>query len=185
MFRGGPLHRGRNELENVLTAGNVGNLEVLWKSAGAAGVITAPTVVDGVVYVGSADDKLYAYPADCATPCAALWASNATGGGLYGGPAVSNGVVYMGSTNSDMYAFPAKCSNPCATKWSALIGGAIRTAPVIAEWRPVRRVGRRSAVRVPDQLRKYVPAGCGDQLRRAGRSVIPRRRERHRVRRLG
>src|SRR5205085_916397 len=79
----------------------------LWVSqppTGAA-VFSSPAVANGVVYAGSDDGKLYAFPAACSTPCAALWASAATGAALESSPAVVDGVVYAGSEDGRLYAF--------------------------------------------------------------------------------
>jgi len=50
---------------------------------------SSPAVANGVVYVGSYDNKLYAFKIQSG---AQLW-SAATGGGIYSSPAVANGVV--------------------------------------------------------------------------------------------
>ena len=57
------------------------------------------------MYVGSLDDKLYAFPASCSTPCSPLWESAPTGGPIESSPAVANGVVYVGSFDHELYAF--------------------------------------------------------------------------------
>jgi outer membrane protein assembly factor BamB len=58
-------------------------------------------VANGVVYVGSGDDNLYALNAATGTP---LW-SYTTGGAVGSSPAVANGVVYVGSGDDNLYAF--------------------------------------------------------------------------------
>ena len=58
-------------------------------------------MANGVVYVGSADDNLYAFSA---TTGAQLW-SAATGSSIVSSPAVANGVVYVGSDDDSLYAF--------------------------------------------------------------------------------
>ncbi len=77
----------------------------LWTSVATGGVISgSPAVVNGVVYDGSADGKLYAFDAAGVTGCSGspktcnpLW--TAASGGLFdtSAPAVANGVVYIGS----------------------------------------------------------------------------------------
>ena len=55
---------------------------------------SSPAVVNGVVYVGSFDNNVYALNASTG---AKLW-SYTTGGAMYfSSPAVANGVVYVGS----------------------------------------------------------------------------------------
>jgi eukaryotic-like serine/threonine-protein kinase len=58
-------------------------------------------VANGVVYVGSNDDNVYAL--DAATG-ARLW-SYTTGDVVFAAPAVANGVVYAGSEDGNVYAF--------------------------------------------------------------------------------
>src|SRR5258708_2422585 len=99
---------------------------------------SSPRVVNGVVYVGSFDGKLYAFNANgCApqTSCQPLW-TGATGNDITPSPAVANGVVYIGSADHRLYAFPAKgCGNSsCAPLWTGKIGGAIlQSSPLVAD----------------------------------------------------
>lgn len=61
-------------------------------------------MANGVVYIGSDDDNIYALDAHTG---AKLW-SYATGGGVDSSPAVVNGVVYVGSSDGNVYAFSLK-----------------------------------------------------------------------------
>ena len=77
---------------------------------------SSPAVVNGVVYIGSRDDNLYALNASTG---AKLW-SFTTGGEVIASPAVANGVVYIGSYNQNtndgtMYALDARTG---ALLWS-------------------------------------------------------------------
>ncbi len=65
--------------------------------------LSSPTVVDGVVYVGSGDQHVYAL--DLAT--GALRWSFATGDVVHASPAVADGVVYIGSWDRNLYALDA------------------------------------------------------------------------------
>jgi outer membrane protein assembly factor BamB len=68
-------------------------------------------VANGVVYVGSLDNNLYAfYPATGAM----LW--TATTGNMIGdsSPAMANGVVYVGSYDHRLYAFALNAGNNAA-----------------------------------------------------------------------
>jgi outer membrane protein assembly factor BamB len=58
-------------------------------------------VANGVVYVGSGDNNLYALGA---TTGALLW-KYTTGGAVESSPVVANGVVYVGSKDNNVYAF--------------------------------------------------------------------------------
>jgi len=108
-------------------------------------------VANGVVYVGSAPGKLYAFSAagttGCSgTPpartCAPLW-TGATGGQIYySSPAVAGGVVYVAATDGKLYAFRAAGTTGCsgtpktyAPLWTAAIagGGTVgQSSPVVA-----------------------------------------------------
>ena len=66
--------------------------------------MSSPAVVDGVVYIGSLDDNLYALNAANGDK---LWDYN-TKGGIYSSPAVANGIVYIDSTfEGNVYALNA------------------------------------------------------------------------------
>jgi outer membrane protein assembly factor BamB len=100
----------------------------LW--TGATGSIigdSSPAVANGLVYVGSFDNKLYAFSAaagstNCTTTgtppvttCTPLW-TGATGFSIRSSPAVANGVVYVGSADTKLYAFGAAAgSTNCTT----------------------------------------------------------------------
>ncbi len=60
----------------------------------------SPAVVDGVVYIGSNDDYLYALNADNG---ALIWKFG-TGGDVYSSPTVADGVVYFGSDDNSINA---------------------------------------------------------------------------------
>ena len=63
---------------------------------------SSPAVANGVVYIGSLDDNVYALNASTG---AELW-SYATGLPIVcASPAVANGVVYVGSLDGRVYAF--------------------------------------------------------------------------------
>lgn len=65
--------------------------------------LSSPTIADGVVYIGSGDQHVYAL--DAATG-ARRWAF-ATGDVIHSAPAVSGGVVYIGSWDRNLYALDA------------------------------------------------------------------------------
>ena len=119
-FRNDPKHKALNTTENVLSPSTVPGLDIDWTSqATTRSFSSAPAVVNGAVYAGSDDKKLYAFPASCSTPCAPLWASEATGDAVASSPAVANGVVYVGSNDGKLYAYPVSCSSPCAPLWAS------------------------------------------------------------------
>jgi outer membrane protein assembly factor BamB len=64
-------------------------------------VQSSPAVANGVVYIGSDDNNVYALNASTGI---LLW-SYTTGGAVTSSPAVANGVVYIGSDGGNVYAF--------------------------------------------------------------------------------
>ncbi len=117
----------------------------LWSAPTGLWVESSPAVADGVVYVGSFDNKLYAFDAlgttNCSgTPktCLPLWTAP-TGASIFSSPAVADGVVYVGSDDKKLYAFDAagvsNCSGmptTCAPLWTATMGDYVESSPAVA-----------------------------------------------------
>ena len=120
----------------------------LWTGATGASTgvdVASPTVANDVVYIGSDNNKLYAFDAtgttNCSgTPktCAPLWTA-ATGGAVFSPPVVANGVVYVGSEDHKVYVFDAagntNCSGTpktCTPLWTATTGGAVEANLAVA-----------------------------------------------------
>jgi outer membrane protein assembly factor BamB len=99
-----------NPCEKMLNVNNVGSLSLKWSSTIRA-VYSSPAVVNGVVYVGSFDNNVYALNAKTG---AKLW-TYATSNYVQSSPAVANGVVYVGSWDNNVYALNAKTG---AKLWS-------------------------------------------------------------------
>ena len=72
----------------------------MWSYNTGGQVYSSPAVANGIVYVGSVNDTLYALNA---TTGALLW-SYTTGNWIYSSPTVANGVVYIGSYDYNVYA---------------------------------------------------------------------------------
>ncbi len=140
-FRLNATHTADNETESAISTSNVSNLTLRFTAtAGIAGGMSSPAVVNGVVYIGSGsfDRNFYAFDAAGNTncrgvpkSCAPLWTAS-TGARITSSPAVVNGVVYIGSSNGSLYAFDAKgntnCSGvpkTCAPLWTGSTGTAI------------------------------------------------------------
>ena len=111
--------------ENVLNVKTVRNLHRKWSFATANLVFSSLAVANGVVYVGSLDNNVYALNAKSG---AKLW-SYATGNQIYSSPAVANGVVYVGSADNKVYALNAKTG---AKLWSYTTGRAVESSPAVA-----------------------------------------------------
>jgi outer membrane protein assembly factor BamB len=90
----------------------------------ASGVLSSPTVVDGVVYVGYPGDGVFALNAFGG---GVIW-GDAINGDVEGKPAVANGVVYVGLTNHNFDALNASTG---ATLWVYKTGGEVNSSAVV------------------------------------------------------
>ena len=113
----------------------------LWTGATGGDVLTSASIGNGVVFVGAADGKLYAFKAGgCGSAtCSPLWTAATSGRIANSTPAVANGVVYVGSTDKNLYAFSASgttnCSGTpktCTPLWKYSTVGVIGSPPVVA-----------------------------------------------------
>jgi outer membrane protein assembly factor BamB len=122
----------------------------LWTAtAGSDLDISAPAVVNGVLYIGSFDRNLYAFDATGNTNCTGgpptktcvpLWTTTASNG-TFSSPAVENGLVFIGSSDHNLYAFDAagniNCTGgpptkTCAPLFPGTTGGLIESSPTPA-----------------------------------------------------
>jgi len=115
--------RRENTQETILTRKTVPHLVQKWSAQIATGHSFAPAVANGIVYVGSGDQHLYALDAKTG---AQVW-NAATGGAIVSSPAVADGAVYVGTTDSHVYAFDAETG---ALRWATPVGGYEVTSPV-------------------------------------------------------
>ena len=97
--------------------------DMLWSHPTGGFVVNAPTVVDGVVYVGSDDNHVYALSASTG---AELWRFE-TGDVIRSSPTVVGGVVYVGSNDNHVYALDAETG---AELWSHDTGDWVQYSPV-------------------------------------------------------
>jgi eukaryotic-like serine/threonine-protein kinase len=108
-----------------LTALNANDGIEKWRySVGAS--TSSPTVVNGVIYVGSLGGGVHAI--DIAGQ--RVWARSISGGINFGSPAVANGVVYMAQDVSQAYIF-ALDAQTGATKWMYRSDYSIASSPVV------------------------------------------------------
>jgi hypothetical protein len=114
--------------EHTLSPANVSRLAPYWTATVGDRIYSSPAVANGVVYIGSADSKMYAFNADTGKT---LWstATTATGNGIESSPVVANGVVYIGSLDDTLYAFDAATGQ---LLWSAATGFEIYSSPTVA-----------------------------------------------------
>jgi outer membrane protein assembly factor BamB len=128
-------HTHFNPSEHLLSPSNITSLRSYWIPSIGTGIAetffpSSPAVVNGVVYVGSWDHKLYAL--DISTR-KTLWSAQ-TGDHITSSPTVVNGIVYIGSWDHKLYAFKAdRCSQlACSPLWvSAPTGNSIFSSPVV------------------------------------------------------
>ena len=97
----------------------------LWSYAAQGWVSAAPTVADGVVYVGSNDHRVYAL--DAATG-SELW-SFATGDVVVSVPTVADGVIYVGSNDNHLHALDADTGEKL---WSYDTGSWVQYSPAVS-----------------------------------------------------
>ena len=97
----------------------------LWHYPTGGWIVNAPTVTDGVVYVGSDDNNLYVLDAFTGE---LLW-SFETGDIVRSSPTVTGGVVYVGSNDNHMYALDAGTGE---LLWSFDTGDWVQYSPVVS-----------------------------------------------------
>ena len=118
----------RHDLGNTGAAGSAGSAPrgtVKWTFPTGGAVHSSPAVVDGTVYVGSRDGRLYAL--DAAT--GALRWEFATGSWVESSPAVVDGRVYFGSQDGMLRALDAATG---ALRWEFHAEFGVDSAPAVA-----------------------------------------------------
>jgi eukaryotic-like serine/threonine-protein kinase len=115
MFRGNPLHSG------VYATNAPTNLSLKWKFQTGGPVVSSPAVLDGTVFIGSADKNVYAL--DTATG-KLRWKFDAHAD-VNSSPAVGKGIVYVLSLDGNLYAVDAKTGTQ---RWSFATEGERRFA---------------------------------------------------------
>lgn len=118
---------GVQTAEALITPQTVTGLHVVWSAATGAsadGINSSPTVVGGVVYIGSDDGSVWAFDQRNG---ATLW-SFATGGPVNSAPALDGGRVIFGSNDGSVYAVDAAAGT---LVWTHALGGKISASPLI------------------------------------------------------
>ena len=113
----------------------------LWTANVGDSVNDAPTVVDGVVYVGTEGGKMLAFDAagvtGCSgdpTVCTPLWSANVYGS-VSATPTVTAGTVYLATSGGTLYAFAAGCNSgggTCDPIWKGSISSGNGPSPAVA-----------------------------------------------------
>ena len=117
MFRGNVEHSGvyQSQVPNRLL--------LKWKFSTGGPIVSSPAVVDGIVYVGSADRNLYAVDAETGE---LRWKFDANGD-VNSSPAVVDGTVYVVSLDGKLYAVDAATGKQ---RWSFATEGERRFSAV-------------------------------------------------------
>jgi outer membrane protein assembly factor BamB len=112
----------------------VGKLK--WRVATAAPVTSSPAIdKNGIVYVGSADNNVYAINAETGV---ITWKYKTGASINFSSPAIDiNGTLYIGSYDGNLYAFDTQTINPddgstWVPKWKFQTRGAVKSSPAIA-----------------------------------------------------
>ena len=96
----------------------------LWRGPIPDGPLSTPTTNGTAVFAGSAQGRVYAFPAGCdAAQCRPLW-NGVAGNGPVSTPGVNDDFVYV--TSGKLYAFPATCGTndrTCPPAWVGEIPG--------------------------------------------------------------
>lgn len=131
MFRGNPARTGVNPGPGV-----EGSPGLLWRFETGDRVLSSPAVVDGVVYIGSDDGKVYALDALTGEE---LWSFDrgprveAFGGRPVwdkSSPAVADGILYIGGAQGHVYALDAATGEQ---RWWFETGGEVKSSPTVVD----------------------------------------------------
>ena len=127
------------------------------------------TVVKGLVYVGSSNDRLYTFDAGQrgvrrrAATCLPVWKSKNLHGDIHSTPAVANGLVYVSGVGQKVLTYDAAGSAGCATRR--------RRGSAIPSGR--RRSTARSTRRQPSPVASSTSPRRGDSSTSSTRSTPP------------
>jgi len=124
MFRGDPGHTG------IFNTTAPSSLNLKWDFATGESILSSPTILNGTVYVGSSDNKLYAIDAKTGQQ---KWQFQ-TQGNVASSPAVSANTVFVLSLDGKLYALDAASGSQ---KWAFATEGEHRfTAPGVGGLKP-------------------------------------------------
>ncbi len=134
MFRGNPAQTAGGGT-NPVGSGGPTNMELKWKFQTGGAVISSPTIVNGVVYVGSQDKNIYAIDANTGNK---IW-NFTTGYMIRSSPACVDGKVYTGADDGNVYCIDANTGKQvCKTLTGGIslhsVGGVVpqlRSSPIV------------------------------------------------------
>jgi len=115
----------------------------LWTADIQTNTSDQPTIVNGVVYVGNWNQKMFAFDAAGVTGCSGsepnrvctpLWTANLDGR-VESSPAVTGGVVYFTTSSGWLYAFAVGCNSgggTCSPLWKGAGSHGTTSSPAVA-----------------------------------------------------
>ena len=119
--------RGSAALLGTSQATLPSQLKVLWTYEAGDAIDSSAAIVDGVVFVGSADGHLHAVNL---ADGKARWKYKASADGIgESSPAVANGLVYVGDLSGTVHAVDAATGKAV---WTFKTGGEVKSSPVVA-----------------------------------------------------
>lgn len=119
MFHHDPSHSGYTQASAPSTN------SLLWSALTGGAVYSSPSVVGGIVYVGSSDANLYALDESSGQ---VLWVWR-TGATVVASPAVQGGTVYVPSLDQTLYALDAKTGQ---LRWSSVQIAPVSSSPTLS-----------------------------------------------------
>ncbi|MEV7512659.1 serine/threonine-protein kinase [Streptomyces sp. NPDC091201] len=99
-----------------------------WTHITGGRVVTTPAVVDGTVYISSAEKGVYALDAATGIPRSGFRARFTEY--AFSSPAVVDGIVYVGSADNEVYALDAATGTP---RWTHTTGGWVVSSPAVVD----------------------------------------------------
>jgi len=119
----GVVYAANNSVTYSLSVLDASSGTVLWTAPTGGYADSSPAVSGGLVYLGSGDGKLYAFPAaGCGqSTCSPVWTAT-TGSEVQSSPSVADGMVFVGSADHNVYAFDALTG---ALEWTVATGDPI------------------------------------------------------------
>ncbi|HEX9897345.1 MAG TPA: PQQ-binding-like beta-propeller repeat protein [Dehalococcoidales bacterium] len=120
MFRHDPSRTGATDIIDTNPRG-----ELKWSFQTGGEISSSPTVVNGIVYFGSRDFKLYALDIDTGQK---QW-EFATESWVESSPVVANGIVYFGSNDGKLYALDALTGHKL---WDFQTKYVVKSTPAVA-----------------------------------------------------
>ncbi len=119
MFHHDPSHSGYTQARAPSTN------SLLWRTLTGGAVYSSPSIVDGIVYIGSSDANLYAFDESSGQ---VLWVWR-TGAAVVASPAVQGGTVYVPSLDQTLYSLEAKTGK---LRWSSVQIAPVSSSPTFS-----------------------------------------------------